>query len=1207
MRHVISFEEFYESIWLKIPDVWRNSDADYGRPLQLLTLTLAQHFYYSFYLKLSSMDELFDPDKCPDKYLPFLAATIDWKLLGTDPQSWRNQIRHAPLLYKIRGTRKGITIAEKLVGYSVFMTELYRDYTGKIVPKERMFNNFPVSVKVKPWFRKTTPDISVDIFNDSFSDLLPAFNVGAGDISNLGSLVTPRALKKVASKTISLSTLSTYNPVTGEGSIARLAKLPRINVVLKKDLELDHIDENGRYTDANLNEAVDLFIRFKPFHVYISDLLVMYSLSDYVLGSQNDKTAGTGDLSGDTILYRESTDIYVTVQEDDKISYYDQTQLPSIVNDPSLESVDTSLFKGNLELNYTLLDLSAATKITNVASVTRLGFSLAGYSINYQTDHGKSIWSADDFELFNTPDLPNSSTTSQYWDIKTHTIHRDSLIPVPTNDFLSVPFPTEAPSNLKQLFSSVTNLTENTSNWYSSIESVTLDPTAFGKDTIQISGTPYSITSNPSASISLKGISSFRNALLAQSISTLPYKLFNTATNTNNTLDLLAGTIQVSTLELVRLLVKEQIIVVMYWSGAVTLLKHKYHYVYDAVNNTLVFNTVVLASGPDAIFHVVYPSVILNNLGFSLESSLRNINAATQRTQSVFNRITYIDNSHIQTEIDTAHYIPELEFDDVTGTLIENLAKTKLFKESLPRVFTRNSLHNEDTGTVYKAVSYSTRSVRDTSLWKVYTDPAATLYRGAERLSKTIWANYHNIPFSGTATVAYDSLDLSGDAQITNRQSFRWLATLENTNEAHPQYFVSSRLDLESRHSLWTRGSAQKMARPFIGSSRASVQGFRKDNALFNRTENLPDYHVSLLTNYNTDNYKYSSGVVDYTDMYRNPTIPFNPMPLPKTENAVFLKTKIINGKIQYPSYVKNNYAEVGYIPQYEGPFDSFARETYYATDQALKPSLYAANIRMDMNPYTGDLLDEFADPVEFNIDGLEKNTVTFTAASTNDIEFVLGKINVFVSWREINTGNSVGTGLFPLVDYTKVRPSVKVLKNGLELPYGTWTMASNPNRILIPSGSVSIGDTFSVDFYTLDSQVYPTYPTYPVGTIPAPITDNIVVPPGFDFTAKEVLFKHVFAVRPGISWYRGDTGDFIGVSSDTGLMTVAPRPNSYRELAYPNVIVRKNGIDVTYLKYWEFVTVPNTGVSFQILFTQNFVQSMQPTDIITVTYVGLT
>ena len=69
------------------------------------------------------MDELFDPDTCPEKYLPFLAATLNWKLLGTDAASWRNQLKHSPLLYKIKGTRKALMIAEKLIGYSVFMTD----------------------------------------------------------------------------------------------------------------------------------------------------------------------------------------------------------------------------------------------------------------------------------------------------------------------------------------------------------------------------------------------------------------------------------------------------------------------------------------------------------------------------------------------------------------------------------------------------------------------------------------------------------------------------------------------------------------------------------------------------------------------------------------------------------------------------------------------------------------------------------------------------------------------------------------------------------------------------------------------------------------------------------------------------------------------------------------------------------------------------
>lgn len=264
------------------------------------------------------------------------------------------------------------------------------------------------------------------------------------------------------------------------------------------------------------------------------------------------------------------------------------------------------------------------------------------------------------------------------------------------------------------------------------------------------------------------------------------------------------------------------------------------------------------------------------------------------------------------------------------------------------------------------------------------------------------------------------------------------------------------------------------------------------------------------------------------------------------------------------------------------------------------------------MCPYSGDLLDDFADPVELNVDGLQKSSISFTVTSNNDREFILPKTNIFVSWREINTGISVGTGLFPLVDYSKVRPSVKVIKNGIELAYGLWTLASNPNRVLF-SNSMSLmsGDILSVDYFTLDGVEIPLYPADPDTGVAYTLDnsktylDTANVPDGFDASDKTALVSHVFTHRPIITWYRGDTGAYISVSADKGSVAITPLAKLYRHLAVPNVKVMKNGIDVPYAKYWKFAAVPSTGVSFRLVFLQNFVQSMQPNDMITISYTG--
>jgi hypothetical protein len=241
--------------------------------------------YYYFYNKIVYMDELFDPDLCPEKYLKFLAGMIGWKLIGADVDSWREQIKAAPLLYKVRGTKRGLLLAEKLVGYSIFMSELYRDHVGDAVPKERIFNNTPEEIKQKPWFRKVLTSVEGELLGGyAESDQFDSFNMT--DIVKLdafGQVIRPRILsstRKLIFKNV--STTEFYNNITGKNSIARYAKLPRLNVVLKYEHDLDEELADGSIKQNNFKGALDLLLQFKPFHVYIENLEVRYSLAEYV-------------------------------------------------------------------------------------------------------------------------------------------------------------------------------------------------------------------------------------------------------------------------------------------------------------------------------------------------------------------------------------------------------------------------------------------------------------------------------------------------------------------------------------------------------------------------------------------------------------------------------------------------------------------------------------------------------------------------------------------------------------------------------------------------------------------------------------------------------------------------------------------------------------------------------------------------------------
>lgn len=1219
MRPVISFEKFYESIWLKIPEVWRNADADSGRPLQVLTLTLAQHFYYSFYLKIAAMDELFDPDLCPEKYLPFLAATINWKLIGTDSKSWRNQIRSAPLLYKIKGTRKSLTLAEKLIGYSVFMTELYRDSTGKIVPKEKLFNSFPVSTKIKPWFRKKSTDISDSIFNDLFSDQLPSYNENFGTLNSLGELLVSKPLRKTGSRSLPVSSLPNYNPITGEGSLARLAKTSRITVILKKDLEIDYTNSDGKITDIVLQEAIDLFLRFKPFHVYIQDLCVLYDASDYLCGDSVVSDVTTEGVSGDSILNHEFTDIYVEVQNDDRISYFNQEELGSCDSD-ILDTSDNLQFKGLLDTKYKHIDCSIYTVEKDREYLLSLGLQVTnlGYATNLQTDNGKTIWYADDFTVYSIDDQLVSLDT------KTKTVLSDSVMPYQdelTQKFYAfAKYPLELPylSHFFSLFyeEALTDYASNITDWIRDIATVSVNKSEYYKDTIVGPKNTYSYLSEKPVPISLKGIECIRSIITMNAIKD-PILNYNTQIIPSTLPDFTQHYIDEIT-ALTRILFQQPIIIIFKYNNPSDGIAHdllltpKLHYAYDYKTSSLILNEYAITKtlfeldySEDVLqhghIHIVYSALVPTSQDFSITSGARKNQLSVTRTFLPFNRTTYADNSGIQTKIDTVHYEPALEFSDTTGTLVENTAKTKLFKESLPRIFTRNSLHLEDTGTSYAAITYDKKSPIDKSKWKVYIDPAEQLYHGPERICKTIWANYFNVPFTDTALIDYTSIDTSFEAQIQNRSSYRWLATLDSLSETNPAYFLASRKNVGSRNAIWTRGSASKMPIPYIGSSRKFIQGFRTFT-LFNRTENLPDYSISLLVNYTTDKYKYTLNNIDYTDIYRNPTIPFEELPIPQTELYAVKKTTVINETISYPSYAAN------YVTQYEEPFNSCDRSTYYI-DGTLKPSFYANNIRTDMCPYSDLLLSEAADPIDFDIDGLEQIVDTFIISDVTISELVLSKTNLFVSWREFNSGLSLGTGLFPLVKYFSVRPNIVVLRNGIEIVYGDyWTIASHPNRILIsPNLKISLNDTFSIKYYTLDGLTLPVVPTDPDtgivydsgNTTTYTQTVNINSTPN-----TEVLYEIALTHNAVVSWYRSDTSQYISTSVDKGLNTV-PIPEMYKDLAVPTTQVRRNSILLPYGSLWDFIAIPGTQ-SYRIRLSEQVTQALQIGDTLTVSYVGL-
>lgn len=1349
MRPVLSFTDFYNSIWSKVPEVYRNNDANNGNPLQILILTLAQNLYYSFYLKIASMDELFNVDLCPPAYLPFLASIVNWTLVGTDVASWRQQLHSAPMLWKIKGTRKSITLAEKLIGYSVFISELWRDYTGDIVPKERLWNNFPDTVTTKPWFRTIAPDIKNLLYNNSFSDLLSPYNEGT-IIPNTGYNTT-------------LASTPEYNPITGDGSTSRLSKASRINVVLKKDLDLD-FNTNGVFTDSNLSQAVDLLLQFKPFHVYINDFLVMYDLTDYLLGSDNNPSGGFGTSSSDAIISRESSAINVAMDNEEQLQLYNLQAIDTI-NDEDLSGDDPSLIKGLLRItneSFTLNNVNVSTE-SNISYLKALGFSLSGYSVNTLTASGTTLWSPSDFILY--PKSPNNYTNTEFANYYTNiaagytaTINSNTnTISIPfsgSTNFISAGYAVNnlitlsgfinSENNNSFTIISVTTNSITVSSSYALVSETT--PNCFITSTpvwlvassnndifyTSISPIPqYSFYSYPTALLhscslgylinevasqnstgNLTGISigmsgdgfyndsltintSTNNIILSSSSNDSPvsfvgylpiYNQINNIGEIANDVSLYTNNKLADLLSWTEALLNTDLLVFIKYNNIFYRLFKNIHYNYDSINKKFVINQYsisILVNDSNSqnlisglTFYIVYPKLEPNSVTYNNDSITRNTNIAVRRDNKKFNRTTFLDNSSTETYIETTQYTPLMYFDSSSGVLLEDLQNTRQYKSDLPKLFTHGYLlFNDSTGTSNPPVTVNPLIPSDTGLWEVYVTPTEN-YAGSEQFSFGLWSNFYNVTVQETSYfVPYNSIDTSGAAQIANRSSSRWQSVASAISSTYPTYFFSSRENITARTSLWTRGSASSIPIPYKGNNRGNIQGYRGDIALFTRTEFMSDYAVSFSSDYQIDSYKYiDENGIDQTTVYKNGSSSDDLIVTPQTEilqnilssSSDTFKTQVNpqlwNASITYVggqtvSYLNTNWQAISpivgvepaspnwnlvgnsiiiypnvktiatgleYTPQYESSFDFSNRSTYYLnTSTNCKPSFYANDIRMDINPYTGNLVTESFDVLDIDISGLITNQDTYTITNSNitDTSFILQKQNVFVTWKQINSGATVSVGSSAPSTF----PNISVLRNGIELIYNDyWGFSTNPASVYLqPTCLLAINDTIEIIYDSLDSIELSTYPSYidlSGNTVICSTnstqhsTDTNVISVPFGTSNKIFPLQYTFNHNPIISWYRSDNDSYISSSVDLTKLVLGvsktaltPVASMYRSLAIPDVIVSKNGISLVYGQDWKFTSVPSTTFwSYRVVLNQIITQALQPYDVITIEYTSV-
>jgi hypothetical protein len=87
--------------------------------------------------KIKGITALVNVDRCPDEFLPYLAAMTNAPIIGDNPSIWRKQIRNWPYLLKIKGTARSFEIFLDSLGITESAIRTYwRDSAGDYVEEK---------------------------------------------------------------------------------------------------------------------------------------------------------------------------------------------------------------------------------------------------------------------------------------------------------------------------------------------------------------------------------------------------------------------------------------------------------------------------------------------------------------------------------------------------------------------------------------------------------------------------------------------------------------------------------------------------------------------------------------------------------------------------------------------------------------------------------------------------------------------------------------------------------------------------------------------------------------------------------------------------------------------------------------------------------------------------------------------------------------
>ena len=1217
----LTFGDFYTIVWSLVPTVWKNADDEYGKSLQLLLYTMSQHMYYYFYNRIVHMEELFDPDRCPEKYLRFLAGMLGWTLVGNDPASWREQIKAAPLLYKFRGTKRGLLLAEKLVGYSVFMSELYRDHIGDIVPKERIFNNTPASVTQKPWFRKALISLEGELLPGyAESDQFESYNAtNMVKLDSHGSVIRPRIISNTRQLVFTpSSTTSRYVNSTGKYSRARYAKMPRINVVLKYESDLDTENADGSVKENNFKGALDLLMQFKPFHVLIENLEVRYDLSEFIF----DQTTISSDIFNVqeeldsavvvTMPIAENTITYSTTPAVETTTVANTAPASQLDNRGVITSVHKTISLASLpftkESSLSLTDKmalpiknfpnSAASHTLNPPGTNTLATATMGV-IN------DTIVTLDDLTIQSAPGV--YTTYDLFGNIIDEVYNPGhAVIKYNIGSFLTEPI-----LDFKAMLSSQYNKLEFIEQTIPSVP-----PDSFSKILLASykSGLPSSCITNAIVSNQpyRSSITTTIDAVVDTQALIIPTPSIPTPLSRPWDLQemdsyrnvYLSDPLLVDTLKTVYDINMVVVIDVPNITGSYLTLIPGVDYYFDN-NQNIFLNSAsigVKATVPETTYnflltktlHILYLSRITYENETDLGIPIRGFRSVNRKTNK-YSRQFLINTLPVST---LANVMPTDVVSIDGKTKQKTILGTKKFK-SPTNIYNRSSLKDQQVEN-YKVVSRYSLNRLDKSKWTVYSPEYTAYYLGDQKITNNWWGNYYEAKFS-VPQVPYSDIDLSETGQLEHVSSDQWLSALQTYNTSDPNQFLVTRKPDDNRAAIWNRSSCKFAALPYIQGRRDNLQVFRKDIPNFNRSEESTDYTTDTNTPPRIDNYKYI--LPDGTDVsmsYFSPGFSEVSRALVTMDRGLGSKATLSTTgyNLTFPSsdMYYDNYAS------------GLAPETYFSgadPNYRIKTSLYAGNIPVNLDPATIPGINESLDKLNILVTGLVPMTDTFTVVGT-ETNFILSESNLFVSWVSEDTGETAAFGYYSPAAYGGILyPNIQVTINGILTTYrDSWAIGFDAIKSIDVLAPLVPGDIVTVSYETIPGQPQDVAP--PVPQVAHTIANTLV---SGDITTINTGNRYIVTLPnstfiPSVSWYNSLTAQYINSSSDP----TAYQPLAFYEEAIPNINISLNGLLTKYKRDWVFLIQSVSGVhSASIAFSPNFSLALTVGDQILIDYFSTT